>query len=63
MALNDGPNAIIRFVGGPANDLVLTVPADKVPRFFGVGKPIARYEPVVGVGEVQIFRYVPSDAS
>jgi hypothetical protein len=36
--MNIGAQVVIRLVGGPANDLVLSVPADKVPPFLGVGQ-------------------------
>jgi hypothetical protein len=61
--MNIGAQVVIRLVGGPANDLVLSVPPDKVPPFLGVGNPIATYRPEAGEGEVRIFRHVPTDAS
>ena len=61
--MNIGAQVVIRLVGGPANDLVLSVPPDKVPPSLGVGYPIATYRPDGGEGEVRIFRHVPIDAS
>ena len=61
--MNIGAQVVIRLVGGPANDLVLTLPSDKLPPFLGVGHPIATYRPDAGEGEVRIFRHVPIDAS
>jgi hypothetical protein len=62
-AINVGERVAIRLIGGPANDFVLSVPADRLPPFLGVGQPIAHYRPDPGEGEVRLFRHVPSDAS
>jgi hypothetical protein len=48
----------IRLVGGPASGLVFTVAVNAVPRFFGVGYPVSRYEPEPGDGALRIFRHV-----
>jgi hypothetical protein len=48
----------IRLVGGPADGLVFVVPQANIPKFFGVGYPVAKYEPQAGNGDVRIFRYV-----
>jgi hypothetical protein len=45
-------------VGGPADGFVLRVPVNAVPRFFGVGYPVSRYEPDPGNGDVRIYRHV-----
>jgi hypothetical protein len=37
---------------------VFVVPQTNVPRFFGIGYPVFRYEPEAGNGDVRIFRYV-----
>jgi hypothetical protein len=50
--------AVIRLVGGPANGLVFVVPQARIPRFFGIGYSVSRYEAQAGNGDVRIFRYV-----
>jgi hypothetical protein len=45
-------------MGGPADGLVLAVREDRVPKFLGVGYPVARYVPDCSDGEVRIFRCV-----
>jgi hypothetical protein len=37
---------------------VFVVPQENIPKFFGVGYPVARYEPQAGNGDVRIFRQV-----
>jgi hypothetical protein len=37
------------------------MPQANIPKFFGVGYPVARYEPEAGNGDVRIFRYVSVD--
>jgi hypothetical protein len=39
---------VIRLVGGPADGLVFVVPQANIPKFFGVGYPVSRYEPEAG---------------
>jgi hypothetical protein len=55
-----GPNAtvVVRLVGGPADGLVFVVPQRNLPKIFGIGYPVTRYEAERGTGEVHIFRYV-----
>jgi hypothetical protein len=49
---------VIRLVGGPADGQVFVVPQTNLPKFVGVGYPVARYEPQAGNDDVRIFRCV-----
>lgn len=46
---------VIRLVGGPADGQVFVVP--QLPKFFGVGCPVSRYEREAVDGDVRIFRH------
>jgi hypothetical protein len=54
LAIDPYTTAVIRLVGGPADGFVFSAP---LPKFVGIGYPVARYEPQPGSGEVRIFRY------
>ena len=49
---------VIRLVGVRAAGMVFVVPQRNLPKFFGVGYPVSRYEPQDGKGDVRIYRYV-----
>jgi hypothetical protein len=49
---------VVRLVGGPVDGFVFVVPRRNLPKFFGVGYLVSRYEPEAGDGDVRIFRYV-----
>jgi len=57
----DGPRVVIRLVGGPAHDFVMSVPPERVPPFVavGAGQPVASYYPDLGQTDVRIYRYAP----
>jgi hypothetical protein len=57
MNIDPSGTVVIRLVGGPADGLVFVVPQANIPKFFGVGYPVSRYEPEAGDGDVRIFRY------
>ena len=45
----------IRLIAGPADGVVLSIPAQRLPLFFFVG-PHARYEQIAGEGDVICYR-------
>lgn len=55
----NGPRVVIRLVGGPAHDFLLSVPLERVPPFvsFGTGHKPASYYPEPGEAAVRIYRY------
>ena len=57
----NGPRVVIRLVGGPAHDLLLSFPLERLPPFVavGAGHPIASYYPERGEADVRIYRYAP----
>ena len=60
--MTNGPRVVIRLVGGPAHDFLMSVPLERVPPFVavGAGQPVANYYPDPGETEVRIYRYAPS---
>lgn len=57
-----GPRVVIRLVGGPAHDFVMSVPLDRVPPFVavGAGHPVASYFRDAEETEVRIYRDAPN---
>ncbi len=57
----NGPRVVIRLVGGPAHDLLLSFPLERLPPFVAVaaGHPIASYYPDPAKTDVRIYRYAP----
>ena len=57
----NSPRVVIRLVGGPAHDLVMSVPLARLPPFVavGAGHPVASYYPEASEAEVRIYRYAP----
>jgi hypothetical protein len=55
----NGARVVIRLVGGPAHDFVLSVPVERIPPFLAVGvdQIPATYYPDNRESEVRIYRY------
>ena len=59
--MNNDPRVVIRLIGGPAHDFLMSVPLDRVPPFVavGAGHPVASYYPDPGQTDVRLYRYAP----